>query len=123
MIYFPNAKINLGLHIERRRPDNYHDIRSMMYPVGWCDILEIVPSALSPSAPVRLFTSGRAVACPPEKNLVMKAVRALEIETERAITGLDIYLEKIIPDGAGLGGGSSDAAYTVRGITPAWTLG
>lgn len=74
MILFPNAKINLGLDILHRRPDGYHDIETVMVPVPWRDVLEIVPSAGSETT---LTVSGRHVDCPAEKNLVMKAYRAL----------------------------------------------
>ena len=111
MILFPNAKINLGLDILRKREDGYHDIETVMVPVPWCDILEIVPAK---GTETTLTTSGREVNCPPEKNLVMKAYRALEQQTP--IPPVDIYLRKIIPDEAGLGGGSADAAFTLRGL-------
>ena len=111
MILFPNAKINLGLDIIEKRPDGYHNIETVMYPVPWRDILEIVPAKGDETT---LTVSGRAVDCPPEKNLVMKAYRAL---AERIpLPPVDIYLRKIIPDGAGLGGGSADAAFTLRGL-------
>ena len=70
MILYPNAKINLGLAVERRRPDGYHDIATIMLPVDWGDILEIVPAD---DGRTTLTTYGRPVGCPPEKNLVIKA--------------------------------------------------
>ncbi len=118
MILFPNAKINLGLNILRRRPDGYHDIETLMVPVNWRDILEIVPSAERCS---RLSVSGRTVDCPPEKNLVMKAYRAMAATVD--IPAVDIYLHKIIPDGAGLGGGSADAAFTLTCLNELFALG
>lgn len=119
MVTFPNAKINIGLNIVGRRPDGYHDIVTLFYPVGWCDILEIVPGKGDATT---LTTTGRAVDCPPEKNLVMKAVAALE-SVGLTLPPLDIYLHKVIPDGAGLGGGSADAAFTVRTINQLLSLG
>ena len=118
MILFPNAKINLGLDILRRRPDGYHDIETVMIPVPWCDVLEIVPAKGSETT---LTVSGRRVDCPPEKNLVMKAYRALAETVE--LPPVDIFLRKIIPDGAGLGGGSADAAFTRRGLNELFALG
>ena len=109
MISFPNAKINLGLDILRRRPDGYHDISTVMIPVPWCDVLEAVPAT---GTDTTLTVSGRGVDCPQEKNLVMKAYRALEQLVE--LPPLDLYLRKIIPDGAGLGGGSSDASGLLK---------
>ena len=120
MILFPNAKINLGLNILRRRHDGYHDIESVMVPVGWCDILEIVPA--TQGRDTTLTTSGRPVACPPEKNLVMKAWRALAAECD-GMPAASIFLRKIIPDGAGLGGGSADAAFTLMGLNELFGLG
>ncbi len=111
MVVFPNCKINLGLDILRRRPDGYHDIRTAMVGVDWTDVLEIVSAAGDSDT---LTVTGRGVDCPPEKNLVMRAIRAVR---ERHDFGpVDIYLEKIIPDGAGLGGGSADAAFAVMAV-------
>lgn len=112
MILFPNAKINLGLNIVERRTDGYHNIESVLYPIGWSDILEIIPSETSGAT---LTVSGNPVACPPEKNLVIKALRAFERHTGVA-ANVRIFLHKVVPDGAGLGGGSSDAAFTIKGL-------
>lgn len=111
MVTFPNAKINLGLDILNRRADGYHDISTVMVPVPWCDILEVVPSG---DGRDHLATSGRPVGCPPEKNLVMRAVGALREHLE--FPGVDIHMHKVIPDGAGLGGGSADAAFALTAI-------
>ncbi len=118
MITFPNAKINLGLDILRRREDGYHDIETVMVPVPWHDVLELVPAK---GEETTLTVSGRHVECPPEKNLVMKAYRALEREV--SLPPVDIYLRKIIPDGAGLGGGSADAAFTLKVLNDLFALG
>lgn len=118
MIAFPNAKINLGLDITDRRPDGYHNLVTVFYPVAWRDILEIVPSV---SGADTLNVSGRGCDCPPEKNLVMKAVRTLRSICD--IPPVDIYLRKVIPDGAGLGGGSSDAAFTLRMLRDMYNSG
>lgn len=105
MIRFANAKINLGLNILRKRSDGYHDIETVFYPVPLNDIIEVVPSK---SKETTLSVSGRKIDCPPEKNLIMKAYAALHARYD--FPPVDIYLHKIIPDGAGLGGGSSDAS-------------
>lgn len=118
MILFPNAKINLGLDILFRRPDGYHEIVTAMVPAGWRDVLEIVPAK---GTETTLTVSGRKVDCPPEKNLVMKAYRTLQKYVD--IPPVDIYLRKIIPDGAGLGGGSADAAFTLSGLNSLFSLG
>ncbi|MDE6266976.1 MAG: 4-(cytidine 5'-diphospho)-2-C-methyl-D-erythritol kinase [Muribaculaceae bacterium] len=117
MILFPNCKINLGLNIVAKRPDGYHDIETVMVPVPWCDILEIVPSA---TGEVTLTTTGNRVDCPMEKNLVVKAYLAVAGRYE--IPAVDIFLHKIIPDGAGLGGGSSDAAHMIMGLNQIFSL-
>ena len=108
MISFPNAKINLGLDIVRRRPDGYHDISTIFYPIALTDALEIVPSSTGEST---LMVTGNDVDCPTEKNLVMKAFRLLE--KEFALPPVQMWLVKRIPHGAGLGGGSSDAAFAL----------
>lgn len=117
MITFPNAKINIGLNVTERRNDGYHNIETLMVGIDWRDVLEVVPSNNNRSS---LTVSGRNVDCPVEKNLVMKAYRRMQ-----SIVGLppvDIYLHKIIPDGAGLGGGSSDAAFTLKSLNELFDL-
>ncbi|WP_289712928.1 4-(cytidine 5'-diphospho)-2-C-methyl-D-erythritol kinase [uncultured Muribaculum sp.] len=118
MLLFPNAKINIGLEITKKRNDGYHDIDTIFYPVDWHDILEIVPSE---SNATKLTVTGNRVDCPPEKNLVTKAWHVLNSHVP--IPTVNIYLHKIIPDGAGLGGGSSDAAFTLRGLNEMFQLG
>ena len=118
MVTFPNAKINIGLNIISRRPDGYHNIETVMVPIPWCDILEIVPSQGNETT---LTTYGREVNCEMEKNLVVKAYRAMEKRYN--LPAVDIYLNKIIPDGAGLGGGSADAAFTLTSLNELFNIG
>jgi len=116
MITFPNAKINLGLNIVERRADGYHNIETVFYPVPLTDVLEIVPAdALS------LTCYGNKVDCPPEKNLVMKAYRLMQ--QHYAVPPVAMHLYKHIPDGAGLGGGSSDAAHALLMLNRIFDLG
>ena len=75
MITFPNAKINLGLYVERKREDGYHDLSTVFYPIPLTDAVEVVEAKET-----ALFTYGNPVDCPPEKNLVMKAYRLMEEE-------------------------------------------
>lgn len=117
MVGFPNAKINIGLYITGRRPDGYHDLVTAMAPVDWCDVLEIVPAKGDMTT---LHVSGRHVDCPVEKNLVMRAYRAMA--SRFSLPEVDIYLQKIIPDGAGLGGGSADAAFTITMLNDMFRL-
>lgn len=118
MIYFPKSKINLGLYILCKRPDGYHDVATAMVPVGWSDILEIVPAK---NGETTLTVTGRAVDCPVEKNLVMKGVKALADVVD--VPPAEIHLHKVVPDGAGLGGGSADAAATIVGLNEVFNLG
>lgn len=123
MIAFVNAKINLGLQIVRRREDGYHDLRTIFYPVGlyagqpenpvaFCDILEIVP--VTSNSRFSFITTGRAVDCPVEKNLVWRAADLYFKRFAHPDLSVDIHLDKHLPDGAGMGGGSADAAFTLR---------
>ncbi|MEA3462097.1 MAG: 4-(cytidine 5'-diphospho)-2-C-methyl-D-erythritol kinase [Bacteroidota bacterium] len=113
MIYFSPAKINLGLHILRRREDGFHDLRSVMYPTALCDIIEIhqLPGETSP---VRFTQSGIRFDSDPEHNLCMKAWNLLA--SDRELPPVAIHLHKQIPVGAGLGGGSSNASTVLRGL-------
>lgn len=109
MIVFPNAKINLGLNIINKRTDGYHNIESVFYPIPICDILEIIPSN-NHEHPFNL----EVMDLPDDGklNLVEKAYRRLSEKYE--IPPIDVILKKRIPFAAGLGGGSSDAAYTLK---------
>jgi 4-diphosphocytidyl-2-C-methyl-D-erythritol kinase len=107
MVSFPPCKINLGLHIIRKRADGFHDLETCFYPVPWTDILEVIPSdSLS------FTSSGIAIPGNAEDNLCLKAYELLKNDFDLA--PVNIHLHKIIPTGAGLGGGSSDAAHTIR---------
>ena len=102
MISFPNAKINLGLNVVSKRPDGYHNIETIFYPIPVKDALEIV------RADTFSFTqTGIPVDVPIEKNLVVKALNLLK--SRYKIPELEVHLLKAIPFGAGLGGGSADA--------------
>jgi 4-diphosphocytidyl-2-C-methyl-D-erythritol kinase len=107
MICFPTAKINLGLRVVEKRPDGYHNIETFFYPIGLKDALEIVPA--KGLSDFQLTVSGTQEVIEPASNLVTKAYRLMqEVYT---LPVFDTYLHKAIPTGAGLGGGSSDAAY------------
>ena len=116
MITFPNAKINLGLNIVERRPDGYHNIETVFFPIPLTDVLEIVPAQET-----SLTCYGNPVDCPPEKNLVMRAYRLLQQHYD--LPPVAIHLYKHIPDGAGLGGGSSDAAHVLLMLNQMFELG
>lgn len=110
MILFPNAKINLGLFVTEKRPDNYHNIETLFYPVpNYCDILEVIDSK---SGKDEFSTSGLPIEGEFKNNLVYVALQKMrELIT---IPPVKIHLHKIIPSGSGLGGGSSDAAFMLK---------
>lgn len=112
MVVFPPAKINIGLQITGKRDDGYHNLVSVFYPLVLCDVLEIVFDENSPAGSVKFYPSGLAVNGKPEHNLVLKAIRLFH--EKHNLPGLGVYLHKVIPMGAGMGGGSSDATYTLR---------
>lgn len=119
MIIFTTCKINLGLNVISRRPDGYHNLSTVMVPVDWGDIIEIVPAHHSNHTTLTVL--GRKVDCNAEDNLVMRAYRALN--SIAPIPPVDIYLEKIVPDGAGLGGGSADASFTLKALNEMFGIG
>lgn len=119
MLVFPKAKINLGLRITGRRPDGYHDIETLFYPVGLCDALEIVRAPHGSEKDILTIT-GNLIPGTPDDNIVLHSVRKLR-ETY-PVPWLTIHLHKKIPSGAGLGGGSSDAASTLRTINRIFSL-
>ncbi len=104
MISFPNAKINIGLHITEKRADGYHNLETVFFPVGWSDALEIATSD-----EVQFSSGGIHISGDPESNLVMKAYRLLQ--KHFSLPAVKIHLHKQIPFGAGLGGGSADGAF------------
>lgn len=115
MVTFPNAKINLGLNIIRKRSDGYHDLETVFYPVPWCDILEIVPSEN-----ISLHTTGLPVPGDASSNLILKAYELLGKDFD--LGPVAIHLHKIIPMGAGLGGGSADAAFALKMLSEMFNL-
>lgn len=117
MICFPNAKINIGLNIISRKADGYHNIETLFYPIGLKDALEIIPSEASEH---RFYPNGMEVSGSDEENLVMKALRL--VEKERTLPPIDIHLLKKIPSGAGVGGGSSDAAFMLKLLNQTFRL-
>ncbi len=111
----PPAKINLGLHVLRKRTDGFHDIETVFFQIAWCDRLSVKPAAdLS-------MTCSDAGLPTDDRNLCVKAARLLR-ETHAVREGASLHLEKHIPYGAGLGGGSSDAAHTLRLLARLWRI-
>ena len=117
MIVCPNAKINLGLEVVRRREDGYHDIETLFVPVPEMrDVLEVV-KADEPG----MTCYGIPCGVPMEKNLCFKAFRLMQ--KSYGIGDIHIFLYKNIPMGAGLGGGSSDAAFTLIALNEVFKMG
>lgn len=109
MVVFSNAKINIGLNIISKRPDNYHNIETIFYPVELCDVIEILPSETFKLSNYGHFIEGKT-----EENLCFKAFRLLK--KLYSIPNVQIILNKNIPTGAGLGGGSSNAAFLLKAL-------
>ena len=122
MTTYPNCKINLGLHIVGKRPDGYHDLETLFIPVhDLCDELEITALPDGAALAPRMVQDGIALDNAPDDNLCMKAWRLLH--EEFGIPSVNIRLKKNIPFGAGLGGGSSDAAFTLKMLNEMFALG
>ena len=121
MIVFPHAKINLGLNVVGVRPDGYHDIETVFLPIGYSDILEVTLPQEQAEKGVVWAMAGNVLAVPMEKNLCVRALNALQRMVSLPTVGL--YLTKLIPDGAGLGGGSSDAAFVLTTVNSLLHLG
>ncbi|WP_017732593.1 4-(cytidine 5'-diphospho)-2-C-methyl-D-erythritol kinase [Nafulsella turpanensis] len=117
MVVFPNAKINLGLNVVAKRPDGFHDIVTCFYPVPVHDVLEIIETNAKKSS---FRSSGIAIPGREEENLCMKAYQLLKKDYQ--LPPVEMYLHKIIPIGAGLGGGSSDAAFTLEVLNEMFQL-
>lgn len=120
MITYPNAKINLGLNIVEKRPDGYHNLETVFYPINLQDALEV--TQLESAEDYALTLSGTPIEGDPEQNLVVKAYRLLK-EDFPNLPAIDIHMYKHIPTGAGLGGGSSDAAFMIKLLNEKFKLG
>lgn len=120
MLVFPNAKINLGLNITGKRPDGYHNLETIFYPVPVDDALE-VNILHEENRKFRLHQAGLEIAGEAENNLVVKAYKLLDEVFN--LPPVDIHLYKHIPSGAGLGGGSADAAFMLKLLNEKFNLG
>ncbi len=112
MITFPNAKINLGLNIVEKRPDGYHNLETVFYPIPLFDALEVIQTD-SAEKDCTLNAYGNSIEGNPDSNLVVKAYRLLKTDYPD-LPPVTISLLKKIPMGAGLGGGSSDASFMIK---------
>jgi 4-diphosphocytidyl-2-C-methyl-D-erythritol kinase len=113
MICFPNAKINLGLRVTEKRPDGYHNLETVFYPIGLKDALEVVPHPTGKPYSLEVKALDQSdLGMDEEKNIVTKAFRLMEKRFQLQPSAF--FLKKAIPTGAGLGGGSSDAANALK---------
>jgi len=116
MLLFPNAKINIGLNIVEKRPDGFHNLESCFYPVGWTDVLEVVRSES-----FAFSSGGLAIPGDPAHNLCVRAYERLKQDFD--LPPVRMHLHKIVPIGAGLGGGSADAAFALKLLNDEFALG
>ncbi len=122
MITYPNAKINIGLNVVERRPDGYHNLESVFYPINLQDALELKTiDGDVPECGYKLKVSGSILNGTPEDNLVVKAYKLLKKDFD--FPAQSIHLFKHIPVGAGLGGGSSDASNMIKMLNEKFSLG
>jgi len=121
MLCFPNAKINIGLNIVSKRRNGYHNIETVFCPVGLSDILEVILNKNQSVDHTNFTISGIPVDCDDVNNLCMKAYHLLCRDFK--LTAVNIHLHKLIPPGAGLGGGSSDAAFMLMQLNNLFELG
>lgn len=127
MLSFPNAKINLGLNVVEKRSDGFHNIESVFYPVGWCDALEIIKATNFSFSSTGLEIPGNL-----KNNLIIKAFDLLHelitIQTKKnsgkknTKSQIAIHLHKVLPIGAGIGGGSADGAFALKMINEIFEL-
>lgn len=120
MIVYPNAKINLGLHVTEKRTDGFHNIETVFFPAGWTDMLELLPDE-SRSSGIKLGITGLPVPGDTGDNLLVRAYQL--VARDYAVPAVNAHLHKLIPMGAGLGGGSSDAAFFIRALSDLFELG
>jgi 4-diphosphocytidyl-2-C-methyl-D-erythritol kinase len=109
MLCFPNCKINTGLYITRKRADGYHDLETVFYPIAITDVLEITEAGET-----EIVTTGDPVQGRTEDNLIYKAWRMMQAKFPDRVRAVRMHLHKVIPMGAGLGGGSSDGTHMLR---------
>jgi 4-diphosphocytidyl-2-C-methyl-D-erythritol kinase len=110
MLVFPNAKLNLGLHITAKRSDGFHTLETVLVPLPWCDALEVLPATET-----RLTLTGRPIPGEVATNLCLRAYELLRADFAQ-VPPVQLHLHKVVPIGAGLGGGSADAAFALRAL-------
>jgi 4-diphosphocytidyl-2-C-methyl-D-erythritol kinase len=122
MLVFPNAKINIGLRVTEKRQDGYHNLETIFYPVKIHDALELIEASPTASKDISFTHSGLHIEGEESNNLVIKAYSLLKKKFPE-LPKVIAHLHKVIPMGAGLGGGSSDAAFMLKLINEKYLLG
>lgn len=117
MVVFPNCKINLGLSVLRKRPDNFHDLQTVFYPLPFYDVLELVQSPV-----FSMNQTGISIEPAPGGNICERAWKLLNKDYPQ-LPEIAIHLHKTVPIGAGLGGGSADAAFLLAAVNKKFRLG
>lgn len=115
MLVFPNAKLNLGLYVTSVRPDGFRNLESVFVPLPWCDALEVLPAAET-----TLTLTGIPIPGDPATNLCRRAYELLKADFN--LPPVQMHLHKVVPIGAGLGGGSADAAFMLRALSELFSL-
>ncbi len=110
MIFFPNCKVNLGLHILNKRADGYHNLQTIFYPISIQDGLEIIQT--DSSKEIDFTSSGFTIDGAANENICIKAYNLIKKDFPK-LPAIKMHLHKAIPLGAGLGGGSADGAFTL----------
>jgi 4-diphosphocytidyl-2-C-methyl-D-erythritol kinase len=112
VVVFPNCKINIGLQVTGKREDGFHDLETVFYPLAIKDALEILPAA-DAALPVAYSSSGTTIDGDTNDNLCVRAYHLVKKDAP-SLPSIQLHLHKAIPSGAGLGGGSADAAFTLQ---------
>ena len=120
MIQYPHCKINLGLSIVAKRADGFHELETVFYPVALKDILEITPAKTNDAT--SFSNSGLAIPGDSSNNLCLKAYHLLKADFP-SLPEIQMHLHKIIPMGAGLGGGSSDGTFALKILNALFQIG
>ncbi len=118
MIFFPNCKINIGLNITEKRPDGFHNIETVFVPISISDVIEITENKSDKK--INFKNTGLEINCKPGNNLIIKAYELIKSDFD--IPPINIHIHKKIPFGAGLGGGSSDASFTLKALNSLFKL-
>jgi len=113
LLHFPNAKINIGLFVTEKRPDGYHNLETIFYPVPMLkDALEVIPAAEGEDSSIRI--TGKQIDGDAHQNLVWKALQIIQAKFPERVSSVKVHLLKSIPMGAGMGGGSADGSFMLR---------